>query len=184
MSVLSLMLCAAVCVAWATSYTNVATMDLMHEWVTPTGGDIVTTNMALYQGCVGYFRKVYRFDTPIDDDTDWSRFRMRRVSHDQLDAFMAVDYANRWGFGYENSTRIGQAPYGDPTETDWAVVIPMWLPSLLLLILPLIQISKYVRGGRRIALGCCRSCGYDLRASPDRCPECGKVPPSNAVVAK
>jgi hypothetical protein len=37
-------------------------------------------------------------------------------------------------------------------------------------------ILRQHRAGKRRAAGLCAECGYDLRASPDRCPECGAQP--------
>ena len=40
-------------------------------------------------------------------------------------------------------------------------------------VLPSVWIIRYRRRRRIIAAGCCAVCGYDLRATTGRCPECG-----------
>src|SRR4051794_28508084 len=57
----------------------------------------------------------------------------------------------------------------DFTVPDWALVFATGaLPALWLL-------ARW-RQGRRTTSGCCPSCRYHLRATPNRCPECGAVP--------
>jgi hypothetical protein len=58
------------------------------------------------------------------------------------------------------------------TAALWSVRIPLWLPASVSAVLPALWLSKRLRRRRR---GLCRVCGYDLRATPDRCPECGVV---------
>ena len=61
-------------------------------------------------------------------------------------------------------------PYSD----EWYVEGDFWLPLVLLMFLPTTWLwIRVVR--RRVARDACPWCGYDLRATPDRCPECGKV---------
>jgi hypothetical protein len=63
---------------------------------------------------------------------------------------------------------------GIPSRPPYrAFVIPVWCPLLLLAACPTAWLVTWRRRRRRMGRGHCPDCGYDLRASPERCPECG-----------
>jgi hypothetical protein len=66
-----------------------------------------------------------------------------------------------------------------PSYRVWVIVVPYWFLLLITGLLPL-RCVFLMRGRwrreKRLARGQCEHCGYDLRGTPDRCPECGAVP--------
>ncbi len=70
------------------------------------------------------------------------------------------------------------------------LIVPFWIPlGLVAYVVWRLRFSPANLRRRRIKLGLCLSCGYDLRASVERCPECGtefeqKARVSQEVVAR
>jgi hypothetical protein len=54
-----------------------------------------------------------------------------------------------------------------------AIAIPYWFIVLLTALGPVMVWRRRRQTLRRRQVGQCPGCGYDLRATPDRCPECG-----------
>jgi hypothetical protein len=81
------------------------------------------------------------------------------------------------GFIYHRGYQVEMAETGNtPFVPDFVVGLPYWAMTLFLVIPPALQLVSAIvhrRAVARLKHGLCPSCGYDLRATPDRCPECG-----------
>jgi hypothetical protein len=73
-------------------------------------------------------------------------------------------------------------------SSSTTVILPSWFLAILFAILPAWRFGGFKRRRRlcRMSHGLCGDCGYDLRFSPERCPECGRISPSaqNAAVPR
>jgi hypothetical protein len=74
-----------------------------------------------------------------------------------------------FGFGVSHEDHLTKSRH----DEYWTLSLPAWFVMLLCAILPAIWFGRQRRSARRRHQGLCPTCGYDLRATPDRCPECG-----------
>jgi len=104
-----------------------------------------------------------------------------------INPYPTPDNVRDWGYGprylpfhFDHfGLGWGSGPYATrPSRTAAVLIVPCWLAFVLTLLLPPIWLyswrSQRMRHSRSTA-GLCPICGYDLRATPDRCPECGAI---------
>ena len=162
----SLLLLAAVAALWVRSYV---VGDEVYRLADRRG-----EYLSVCRGRVTYFasqtavsRRPAKWGYLRHEDT-----AQQRINEDAVEARVAARVPGGFralGFAF----RGGDAT-GDGASGPRLVFFPLWLPAMLLAVLP----ALWLRRRRRLKPGLCPACGYDLRATPGRCPECGTSPPS------
>lgn len=166
LAVASLAAALAVCVLWYRSYQAMEYIDCWHELSgTPVQRTFHQYMLFSGSGRVTFVFNELRYERPP---------RSAIPSGDRLKYFRDADpqfLLYRESFGWGSFRGRGSEAWDQDKVT-----LPHWAFLLAALLLPLVRIVMWKRDRRRRGSGCCSRCGYDLRATPDRCPECGTVP--------
>jgi hypothetical protein len=83
-----------------------------------------------------------------------------------------------WSFAGFTYSSFG----GDVDLQLGAFSVPYWFLLLTFGLFPALWLIRYILR-KRPPSTTCPTCGYDMRATPHRCPECGAVPSSTAAVS-
>jgi hypothetical protein len=65
---------------------------------------------------------------------------------------------------------------GRPGGPFQVVGVPYWFLFTAVAVPTVLLLRRHRVASRRRAAALCATCGYDCRATPDRCPECGTIP--------
>jgi hypothetical protein len=177
---LSAALCLAACALWARSYWA---GDAVSINLPQFGRPLADETLNLVSGRGG-------FRASMDWWAKWelgvfqpsrSDLHAAPVVHTTFKPF--YPYAlNRATFRYlgcelsSNRETVSPTSAGSGIVREVNVVMPFALVVLGTAILPLAWWRRRRSLARRNRIGLCPACGYDLRATPGRCPECGAVP--------
>jgi hypothetical protein len=193
LSALSLAFCIAICVLWVRSYYAVDAVDCRcidaaveensSDWWTK-GVEIGSSRGVL---AFNHFSLVWAQNWPTTRQPAGNWQWRLKIGRDDISVIPADGRQFRFtGYQPTQAERLGFGAWSYQAMTTWnddesqmhpeheiGATAPDWLLAALAAILPVLWVIS-VR--RRFPTGHCQHCGYDLRATRERCPECGKIP--------
>jgi hypothetical protein len=196
---LSLLLCAASAMAWVRSYRSAVDTVIVYR-VSRDPGALTSSEYALLW-CRGTLRYSIRSTIDTCDHTDLldelESFR-RSTTRGYKFVLNPVDWFERNTFLPRQQTlgpvAVGRSFDVNPFQKEWQTNpgghrqtwateqfdVRLWLVVTVFATIPSVRTVRFVhralRQRGRGRAGLCPTCGYDCRATPDRCPECGAVP--------
>jgi len=162
LSVLSLLLCVATWVLWVRSYWRID--GISNERNDDRGGKEIAVESVRGQVLI----------MSLGRDDLWPGIRGWESIHRPLSDDENYDWTTAPWHGF------GMTHWGHRTNRFVMVAIPHWGLAAAFGLVPAARCFSTARARSRRRRQRCESCGYDLRASPERCPECGVVNPSRA----
>jgi hypothetical protein len=165
---LSLLILVLLCGIWIRSHFALDEISFIWDGQNPGNG-----RSLLFQTDRGGFQISWGKHTASPRPFDGSYWPQISGEHFSLNGqpFSSVTSDARW-LSIQHLP-INLAANSPMNEDITSVFGPIWFLVLLAAILPAVWLVLAVRRRSRGTPGFCRKCGYDLRASPERCPECG-----------
>jgi hypothetical protein len=148
---------------------------------------LTTVSLTLVAACAfGWIRSTYVQDRLRVDTTSGYWWMLFRSGHGSIHIVWDARVLDVRGWTYssteiephERSRPFGLFQYERFSNSIGVIAFPYWLPGLIGTIIPSLWFLKRRRARFRGSFAC-PTCGYDIRATPDRCPECGGVPSPN-----
>jgi hypothetical protein len=186
LTALSLLLCVAAVALWVRSY--VVDEECLRSSLDDRPDAFRSTlfSLATWRGVLGISIHRQEFDGPALSN--------RRYAI-ELDMVRSLDFeARNWrwtkrrpesfqvtrgrplsGFGFGGWVVNERGVGWRNISVGWRT--PFWFLLLLFGLTPSLRLIGRLRKRRKLKRGVCAVCGYDLRATPGRCPECGTLPP-------
>jgi hypothetical protein len=156
LTALSLLLCVAVVVLWVRSQWESDRVMRGSPWDTDTQVVVMSSDGVISVGLFQGFNRMVGWCWVTESAAPYDAYPWT--------VWGRLGFGSRWDAGPDQ--------YGCRSRV---IEFPTWLVAVSLSMLPL----RFALGRPgRPKCGLCARCGYDLRATPGRCPECGVVSPT------